>query len=853
MLEMEDPYDEAEHFLSSRNDARQPHKCLQQHAKNNNNSSPPLGRNNRTLYIILFASVVSLVGIISLFYSGQKNASPGGESIQKNTTEDDASAVHLVDNIRSNTVAEGIPQQLLDTQQEETDRERDNTVTLPTKSDAIPVSNPVLTKEPAPKTEASHILAEFGSKEYFQQVDDVVERAMSAILEEYGQAPIDNYRGKNMLPNGNSMFAWDKIDLTTSTEAPEAFEKRGNRGNGGWTSSQSWKGFVFRLVQALSEPQSEFTVVLAGHSAAAGHGNHFHQSYLMQFHKVMAPILSQLEVTLISRNQAQGGLGTIQSSLGFNSIYGSDIDIMLWDSGMTENNNPEHIDLFFRQALMVEGRVPVVWGAGGKFDLLKIYHNAAGADIGEYGIGWDGVSETIDENQAETLPWATQHLKCNDERPDLCKHPYKFCATCWIDRPDKIFPEQKQYDKPHGQVRWHPGWRRHQLQGRVLAFAMLQGLRDAIEMLRDEGISGMPNMATYYDNIRTKMKALDPSLGHCNRLNSTIPARICRTPMKGRTQYTPRMNPQQSSVSSLVKAAPPNNYRPRNHLTALYDGPDVPNQCLDLPEGAVDVVARIHQNVSIPQNLRRILEETTSLQTKTSSTVSHPTASSSERATMIVPGRGWQILNEPQGDCDGTYDSVCAKSTRNRCVLYGHHDERGAVLGSEMAGWLVMQIPRNELQAGILMLKLHTWYEAPDNSRTVTWRTVNNVDSPTGEVDDSSQQSNTEADNITRNNVTDPGTKRRNLRKRMYVTPELNPNFKFEYSIDGVVTSWNRTKFLAQKQDLARMVETVTLLDDETFLSTTAYDSRGSLVEFAIRLVGCYHHCVFGVSAVYWA
>lgn len=53
----------------------------------------------------------------------------------------------------------------------------------------------------------------------------------------------------------------------------------------------------------------------------------------MQFHKIMAPIFARLGVKLITRNLAQGGLGTIQHSLGSASLYGDDIDLLLWDAG----------------------------------------------------------------------------------------------------------------------------------------------------------------------------------------------------------------------------------------------------------------------------------------------------------------------------------------------------------------------------------------------------------------------------------------------------------------------------------------------------------------------------------------
>lgn len=872
MLELEDPNVEEEErrFLNKQTPST---KKTSKNGTKYSKDVTPLGRKNRTLHVIVFTSLISLLVVVGSFlFSGQDHESTRGtikkHSLDNSSTnafpkEETKHAKNVstiiqdgddIETITPNPLAEAILANLSESQ-------------LPTESDSVQSTTAVKSKPMETiTTDSTHEklrtptedLVEFGSEEYLQHMDIVVKRAMSAILEEYGQVNPFSERSNTSSSSSdtvNAMFDWDKIDVATATDAPEAFQKRGNRGNGGWTTSRSWTGLILRLIQALKQ-QNDFTVVLAGHSAAAGHGNHFHQSYLMQFHKVMEPVLRQLGVTLIARNQAQGGLGTVQSSLGFNSIYGADIDLMLWDSGMTENNHVDHIDLFFRQALMVEGKLPVVWGAGGKFDLLKIFHTEADADVGEYGIGWNGIPVTNDEVQVETLPWAAQHLKCDQERPDLCRHPHKFCATCWIDRPDGKKPAQTQYDAPHGQVKWHPGWRHHQLQGRVLAFSLLLALRDAIDILRNNDTLVAQNMTAYYDNIRRKMKELDPSLGHCYKLEG-VPSRICRTPMKGRTQYTPRANPTETSVSSLVKAAPPGNYLPQNRLKALYDGPDVHNPCFDLPEGAIDVIARINDDT---RHRARILKvENITIDSSSLATAKDEDIQTSNLlkndTDIVVPGRGWQIFDEPQGFCDGSYDSICAKSTFNRCVLYGHHDERGAVLGSEMAGWLVMQLPRDEIKAGLIILKLHTWYEARDNSRTVQWTSVNNQDALDA-LDDKDRKERQglplEGNQVKNVNGTEPDNSRK-LRKRMYVTPELNDWFQFEFAIDGVITTWNKTEFLAQKQDLARMVETVTLVDDESFTTRSGSIDKNSPLEVAIRLRGCYHRCVFGVTHVYWA
>jgi hypothetical protein len=125
--------------------------------------------------------------------------------------------------------------------------------------------------------------------------------------------------------------------------------------------------------------------------------NHFRQSYIMTFHKIMAPIFSRLGVKLITRNISQGGLGTLQNAIASGSIYGDKVDILIWDSGMTEKANRDHIDLFFRQGLIGGQHVPVIWSAGGTFDILKVLHEHADADVGEFGLGLDGIGCSVHE------------------------------------------------------------------------------------------------------------------------------------------------------------------------------------------------------------------------------------------------------------------------------------------------------------------------------------------------------------------------------------------------------------------------------------------------------------------------
>jgi hypothetical protein len=301
-------------------------------------------------------------------------------------------------------------------------------------------------------------------KLFLNEAEKLVDRARNAILAEYGKSPEDT----------------EMFDLTYEEEENHR-KLKGPPVNGGWTTKKSMKGLSRRLLHAIMT-RDTFTFILGGHSGAAGHGNHFKQSYTMQFHKVMEPVFSYLGVRLISRNLAQGGLGTIQSALGSADIYGDEIDFIIWDSGMTEGRDGKAVDMFGRQALL-GNRVPVLWNLNK--NLLDIYHKHCDADVGLLGTGELGIPVTLDENHAKTLPYASQYYTCDSEHGNMCRE-HKYRANCWVER-DDVIPPTKQDDMPGSQVSWHPGFRWHQLVGRILAYTVLTGLKDAIAIWKEAG------------------------------------------------------------------------------------------------------------------------------------------------------------------------------------------------------------------------------------------------------------------------------------------------------------------------------------------------------------------------------
>lgn len=178
----------------------------------------------------------------------------------------------------------------------------------------------------------------------------------------------------------------------------------------------------------------------------------------------------------------------------------------------------------------------------------------------------------------------------------------------------------------------------------------------------------------------------------------------------------------------------------------------------------------------------------------------------------ITVGKGWQVSkNTPNGFCGGEYDDICGRLPDNDCLLYGHHDARGGLVGNEFAGWVVMEL--KDLKEGIIVIKVEDWLFPEDNSRTQKWATINNE---------------------------------RNLKKKE--PPPFCDDFFFDFAINGNITSWNKTQYEKNRIIAQRTIELLTFLDDPKFTN-----GKTQNVEVAFRLRGCGKTKTFKLTHVYWA
>jgi len=516
-------------------------------------------------------------------------------------------------------------------------------------------------------------------------------------------------------------------------------------------SQAAMDGLVRKLLHALIT-NDEFYFVLGGHSAAAGHGNHFQQNKAITFHHLMEPVMDKLGVRLMSRNMGMGGVGTLQFSLAGKDLYG-EADLMEWDSAMTEKGDT--VDLWMKQAILSGERVPVILAPRGfHFNIVDETNGTAMmAELGDSAM----IPETTDEN-ADQLTYAARwlHEKNRDE---------KYNAICWEPRSD-FTPDQPQDGHPGSQVGWHPGFRQHQFQGRKVALVLLKGLKDALQ-LWEKAISedGFPLAEKYwhvgetYETIREAFRTHIKSdiangkdvLSACERAFPETPI-VCRVSMHGYGMWEPHVS-ENNNFLNLIHPAP-NGYKPKFTKQNVYSGFDLLPYKQKIPDGEIDVHAIAIATTFPPPELNHEWEENeedaptnvTSAEgaDRRMAVTEKPSRKwlreASEKAfrhkpkiqyvgavervnevpnklhetrkldeESIVPGRGWYTHGWKEVDsmCDGSPMAECEREANSKCLMYGANDNHKEVAGNSLSGWLVFTVPK--VKEGVILVRMEWW------------------------------------------------------------------------------------------------------------------------------------------------
>ena len=483
-------------------------------------------------------------------------------------------------------------------------------------------------------------------------------------------------------------------------------------------------------------------------------------------------------------------------------------------------------DVFLRQGLLAGIKVPILWG--GKNNLLNVFLKEADADVGMQGTSFDGIPTTETPEQVQQIPWASRYIKCSSQMRGDCRVK-GYHAGCWIERSD-FTPPKKQQGKTTGRAKWHPGDKSHQLKGRTLAFTVLLAMERALTVWAEAENLLLPDEAwhvtDYYKNIQEKTREMSQDKGSC--YNNGLSDRVCHIPLQGRTEYTPRANPEWTSLRSIAKNEAGFGPVQKN----VYDPPDVPNPYLQVPDGVFDYLDVVENGVDFVPT-RGQMEYATE-----QSKVRALSAEQKYANSKIVQGKGW-MLNQRTGapdNCDGTYDSFCAREENSACLFYGHADDRGGLMFDGLSGWGVFNL--KELMHGIIIVNMEPWLQSGQNEKTEGWACENNASSCKQRELESSSSAGTEQQHH-------QGARELGGKKPV---PPYCDDFKFEFAIDGKITTWDVHEFQSREQDLQRMVKAWSLLDDENFAKGKPRD-----VELAIRITGCQRIKTFRLTHIYWA
>jgi len=643
----------------------------------------------------------------------------------------------------------------------------------------------------------------------------LVDRAMNAIMEEYGQ-PKD---GTSKLFHVEKVKEWEKN-----------MDKKECKKQGGCTTVKSFDNLKRRLLHAIMT-EDIFVVAMSGHSAAAGHGNHFTQSYTLQVQWILEGVFSRLGVRHQARNVGLGGLGTVQTGLATKQILGHDVDILMWDSGMTEKE-PRARDLLFRQGILGDGKVPMLWAAAPRNDMIGMLNEHADADI--LMLGENDVlttAETLEE--VAELPWAAQYVRCGNEISSICRDN-EYAGVCWVER-DDFKPKTQQKKEPGGRARWHPGNRHHQLTGRSIAYTILEALKEALTMWNDAKNykleDDMWHVTSLYDNTRSKVEKLGPDVGKCNEYadkKNAFSALMCNTAIQARTEFTPRAFPDFSNIRTLM---PPAQLKHINSPPkSTYEAPDVFNKALHPPAGAIDVLNIIEAGVPYTSVL---VPDYTHFYQKPKF----------EKDKKISPAGKGYYLDTFAGFCDGSVDSWCKRQGGNECMLSGHNDGRNGIRFDSYSGWIVTNLPK--VKHGFIAVKIETWHQPQSNPKTEKWTSMNNERRELYEERQEPYLRSTSSNSGKDLQITEYHDEERHLGKK---TPEYCDDFKFEFAIDGKVTTWDKKQYDEHYKHIQRVVEIIKIAEDP---SITGGEEKE--IEFAFRILNCGNEKSMRLSHLYWA
>ena len=604
-------------------------------------------------------------------------------------------------------------------------------------------------------------------KEYTRQLIDeakkLVQRVREGIYDEYGHSSFnedDSRKSEEEIVQRNKIFQVLLTDSSGVDDHNVAIDTQTNEPLLGVAqlSNAAWDGLVRKLLHSLIT-SDDFFVVAVGDGTAAGHGNNFLQSPVMQFHYLMEPVLKFLGVKLISRNMAVDGRSVVFGAMAGGDLYG-EVDLLWYDS-RTGNDSKGAKDLLYKQAILSGGRVPVI-----------LTDDPGDLWLDSAQTAWIG---NLQPNNAI----------CEIEKGGVCE-PRTKNSVCWVPRTD-VKPKVTQATSIRPKS--FPGNNAHQLEARKLSMLFLHAIDAALHRWSEgieDGAFPLPDtlwhVGTQYNHTRENVRVAhdDENPSACELLMKDL-AMVCHVEMHGYSEWTPRVTPYATTLRAILPVSMDISHS--SPEAEVYPGIDLVPPKWAVPDDRVDphliAISTTHVLPSTDddsdddgdwmygddderETAPIIHDPHRDNRGDDGSSVRHYLRRLTDITSNLIPGKGWTMSGTPAGFCDGSAQSTCGRDVHTKCLMAGHNDYQAGILGDGLSGWLLFQV--RHVKEGIILAQIDTEIAANSDSVTEGWTGENGV----AEGED--------------------------------VPPEgrklaLPMNFWFDYSVNGTVTSLSRDDF----------------------------------------------------------
>eukprot|EP00531_Pseudo-nitzschia_arenysensis_P006636 CAMPEP_0116130070 /NCGR_PEP_ID=MMETSP0329-20121206/8260_1 /TAXON_ID=697910 /ORGANISM="Pseudo-nitzschia arenysensis, Strain B593" /LENGTH=783 /DNA_ID=CAMNT_0003624377 /DNA_START=18 /DNA_END=2369 /DNA_ORIENTATION=+ len=243
---------------------------------------------------------------------------------------------------------------------------------------------------------------------------------------------------------------------------------------------------------------NKYVWATGGHSAAAGHGNLFNETYTKVMEKTCSQVFQNAGLQLEARNYAMGATSSAaEMSMCFSQIYGDDVDVFGWDFAMLEARDylsGRLLHYATRGFLSNQhGVVPAFVGlqevGNSRKLMMEELHHAFKETPEQETNGlalflrdddyWKLMKKEIPDNAGLTtdeineLPEFVRHFKCDG----AIEKGSPFCSENKYS--EEVCPNRM------GKASWHPGWKYNAMLGNAMALFLTEMLVGAVREIEE--------------------------------------------------------------------------------------------------------------------------------------------------------------------------------------------------------------------------------------------------------------------------------------------------------------------------------------------------------------------------------